>query len=41
LLGMDPQLPSSMQGLDQRVEAWDTLNSDYSLLKKYLLEKYS
>jgi len=41
LLGIDPQLPSSMQGLDQRVEAWDTLNSDYGLLKKYLLEKYS
>jgi threonine synthase len=41
LLGMDPQLPPSMQGLDHRVESWDTLKSDYNLLKKYLLEKYS
>lgn len=41
LLGIDPQLPLFMQGLDQRVELWVTLNSDYSLLKKYLLEKYS
>jgi threonine synthase len=40
LLGIDPQLPPSMQGLDQKKESWDTLKSDYILLKKNLLEKY-
>ena len=41
LLGIDPQLPPSMVGLDQREESWDTLKSDYNLLKKTLLNKYS
>ena len=41
LLGIDPQLPPTMMDLDQREESWDTLKSDYSLLKKTLLEKYS
>jgi threonine synthase len=41
LLGIDPQLPASMKDLDQKVESWDTLKSDYNLFKKYLLEKYS
>jgi threonine synthase len=41
LLGIDPLLPPAMQGLDHRVESWDTLKSDYLLLKTYLKEKYS
>jgi threonine synthase len=41
LLGIDPELPAAMQGLDQKVESWDTLKSDYVLLKTYLQEKYS
>ncbi|MBN1416267.1 MAG: threonine synthase [Bacteroidales bacterium] len=41
LLDIDPELPKSLQGLDEKEESWDTLKPDYSLLKKYLLEKYA
>jgi threonine synthase len=41
LLGIDPELPKSLQGLDHLKESWDTLQSDYNQLKSYLLEKYS
>ena len=41
LLGIDPDLPQSLQGLDQKKESWETLKADYSLFKKYLLDKFS
>ncbi len=41
LLGIDPPLPACMQGLDQKVESWETLKSEYSQFKAYLLDKFS
>ncbi|MBN2275075.1 MAG: threonine synthase [Bacteroidales bacterium] len=41
LLGFDPELPDSMKGLDQKKESWETMKSDYNLLKIYLLDKFS
>jgi threonine synthase len=41
LLGIDPELPQSMQDLDQKPEVWDTLEPDYAVLKSYLQRKYS
>ena len=41
LLGLDPPLPASMQGLDQKTESWESMKSDYNLFKTYLLDKFS
>jgi threonine synthase len=41
LLGVDPELPASMKGLDQRIESWETMKSDYNVFKTYLLDKFS
>ncbi len=41
LLGIDPELPPGMQGLDLRKESWETMKSDYNLFKTYLLDKFS
>jgi threonine synthase len=41
LLGFDPELPPSLQGLDLKNEHWDKLNTDYGLFKSYLSERFS
>ena len=41
LLGFDPELPKSLEGLEEKKERFDQLNNDYSDFKQYLLEHYS
>lgn len=40
VIGIDPELPSSMKGLDQMEEEYDRLEYDYELFKEYLRENY-
>jgi threonine synthase len=41
LLGFDPELPQSMQGLDHQEEYWENLKIDYPHFKTHLLDRYS
>lgn len=40
LLGFDPVLPESLQGLDDKKENYDKLSNDYIEFKEYLKQKY-
>jgi threonine synthase len=40
ILGFDPELPKSLEGLEDKEEQFDYLPNSYSEFKKYLLEKY-
>jgi len=40
ILGIDPELPESMQDLDRREETFYSINNDYSEFKQYLSENY-
>jgi len=40
LLQVDPPLPPSLQGLDDRAEAYDEMETDYGAFKEYLIRKY-
>ena len=40
LLGFDPELPPSLEGLEGKEEMFDKLPHDYEEFKKYLKEKY-
>lgn len=40
LLGFDPELPPSLQGLEQKQEQYDTIETTYAAFKEYLLLKY-
>jgi threonine synthase len=40
LLGMEPELPVSMEGLDHRVESYDRLNNNYAQFREYLIDRY-
>jgi threonine synthase len=41
LLGFDPKLPPSLQGIEEKAESYDKLDHDYAAFKSYLQEKYS
>jgi len=40
LLGFDPELPPSLQGLDDKEEKFDLLKNEYADFKKYLKDRY-
>ncbi|MCG8699116.1 MAG: threonine synthase, partial [Bacteroidales bacterium] len=40
ILGVDPELPASLKGLEGKNEQFDTMDNDYETFKKYLIEKY-
>jgi threonine synthase len=40
LLGFDPELPPSLQGIEEKTEQYDSIPTNYEDFKKYLLEKY-
>jgi len=40
LLGFDPELPPSLQGIEDKDEQYDSIPTNYDDFKKYLLEKY-
>jgi threonine synthase len=40
LLGIDPELPASMQGLDQAEESYDCLDNSYAHFREYLKGRY-
>ena len=40
LLSFDPELPPSLQGLEEKEEAFDHMNNDYEAFKRHLVERY-
>lgn len=40
LLGIDPELPESMKGLEDKIEQFDTIETTYESFKAYLKENY-
>lgn len=40
LLGFDPELPRSLQGLEEKEEQFDYLKHDYNMFKEYLTKNY-
>ena len=40
LIGLDPPLPPSLQGLDDRTEAYEELPTDYHAFKDFLVRRY-
>ncbi len=40
ILQIDPELPESLKGLDEKEEKYDRLISEYEVFKNYLVEKY-
>jgi threonine synthase len=40
ILEIDPQLPESLKGLDEKEESFDTLENDYDKFKAFLTSKY-
>ncbi|UCH13215.1 MAG: threonine synthase [Bacteroidales bacterium] len=40
ILNIDPQLPESLKGLEDKEERYDVLENDYSSFKNYLKDKY-
>jgi threonine synthase len=40
LLGFDPELPPSLQGIEEKPEQYDSIPTDYKAFKEYLLERY-
>ena len=40
ILNLDPELPGSLKGLDDKEEACDSLKNDYQQFKEYLIKKY-
>jgi len=40
ILGFDPELPPSLEGLEDRKEQFDHIENSYKAFKKYLLKKY-
>jgi threonine synthase len=41
ILGIDPALPLSLEGLESKEESFDILKNEYTAFKDYLLRKYS
>ncbi|MBN1159105.1 MAG: threonine synthase [Bacteroidales bacterium] len=40
VIGIDPELPPSMKGLDQMEETYDKLDNNYEIFKEYLKDNY-
>ena len=40
ILGFDPELPPSLQGLEEKEEKYDFVSNNYEAFKRYLLENY-
>ncbi len=40
LLGIDPKLPASLEGLDEQEESFDKLDHDYQQFKEYLKDRF-
>jgi threonine synthase len=40
LLGFDPQLPPSLEGLENKKEQYDKIENDYQAFKNYLINNY-
>ena len=40
LLGFDPDLPKSLEGIEEKEEQYDTIEKDYESFKKYLMDNY-
>jgi threonine synthase len=40
ILGFDPELPPSLEGLEEKEEQFDHIEHSYEAFKKYLLDKY-
>ena len=40
ILGIDPDLPPSLEGLDAKKEVFTTLGNDYEEFKRYLQKNY-
>ncbi len=40
ILGIDPQLPASLKGLDNKEERFERIENDYSLFKAFLKKNY-
>ncbi len=39
-IGVNPDLPPSLQGIEDKDELYDTMKGEYSVFKEYLLKKY-
>ena len=40
LLGFDPELPKSLEGLEEKPESFEIMKNDYDDFKSYLMENY-
>jgi threonine synthase len=40
LLGFDPALPPSLEGLEDKPESYDHMKNDYEDFKQYLINNY-
>ena len=40
LLGFDPELPPSLQGIESRKESYGSMHNDYNMFKKHLSQNY-
>ncbi|MBU0505989.1 threonine synthase, partial [bacterium] len=40
ILTIDPELPKSLEGIEEKTEHFDRLPKDYAAFKSYLLENY-
>ena len=40
LLGVDPEVPPSLEGIEERTEAYDNLTTDYAAFKAILQKNY-
>jgi len=40
ILGFDPELPPSLEGLEEKKEQYDHIENSYKAFKKYLVSKY-
>ena len=40
LLGFDPELPPSLEGIEHKEEQYDSINTDYASFKEYLMKNY-
>ncbi|MCF7793226.1 MAG: threonine synthase [Candidatus Cloacimonetes bacterium] len=40
IIGIDPELPPSLEGIEEKDEQFDRIDNDYKAFKDYLIEKY-
>jgi hypothetical protein len=41
ILSIDPELPKSLQGIEEKPELFEEISNDYGDFKKYLLKKFN